>query len=107
MINLLNKLLARFGFELVDKRPDTTLVEETLRFMKENPEFISGNITYETSVGYVGDINYVKEKVNGEFPQVSGKTYYEEQHYGTNKKYFNFDGERYAPEELAEKLNDR
>ena len=104
MINLLNKILSRFGFELVDKRPDTTLVEATLRFMKENPELLSGNITYETGGGYVGDINYVKEKVEGEFPQVSGKTYYEEQHYGTNKKYFNYDGERYAPEELAERL---
>jgi hypothetical protein len=100
MINLLNKLLARFGFELVDKRPDTTLVEKTLRFMKDNPKVFSGSLGSE----YIGDINYVKEKVEGEFPQVSGKTYYEEQHYGANKKYFNYDGERYAPEELAEKL---
>jgi hypothetical protein len=102
MINLLNKLLARFGFELIDKRPDTTLVKETVKFLNTIPK---GALT---DVGllppYVGDINYVKEKVEGEFPQVSGRTYYAEQHYGTNKKYFNFDGERYAPEELAEKL---
>jgi len=102
MINLLNKLLARFGFQLVSIKPDTTLVKATLRFMNTIPK------SALTDVGllppYVGDINYVKEKVEGEFPQVSGTTYYEEQHYGTNKKYFNFDGERYAPEELAERL---
>jgi len=102
MITLLNKLLARFGFQLVSIKPDTTLVKETVKFLNTIPK------SALTDVGllppYVGDINYVKEKVEGEFPQVSGRTYYEEQHYGANKKYFNYDGERYAPEELAEKL---
>jgi hypothetical protein len=102
MINLLNKLLARFGFQLVSIKPDTRLVKETLRFMNENPKYFDGyNIPESTCVG---EIKYIQERVKGEFPQVSGKTYYAEQHYGTNKKYFNFDGERYAPEELAEKL---
>jgi hypothetical protein len=102
MIALLNKLLARFGFELIDKRPNTTLVKETLKFMNDHPKYFDGyNIPESTCVG---EIKYIQEKVKGEFPQVSGRTYYEEQHYGTNKKYFNYDGERYAPEELAERL---
>jgi hypothetical protein len=104
MINLLNKLLARFGFQLVSTKPDMSLVEKTLRFMNTIPKDTLRNDHLVSFTGYIGDINYVKEKVEGEFPQVSGKTYYEEQHYRTNKKYFNFDGERYAPQELAEKL---
>ena len=104
MINLLNKLLARFGFQLVSTKPDMSLVEATVKFLNTIPEGVLTDVEFLPP--YVGDINYVKEKVNGEFPQVSGKTYYVEQHYGTNKKYFNFDGEKYAPEELAEKLND-
>lgn len=107
MIELLNKLIARFGFQLVSTKPNTTLVEATLRFMNDNPKSFSGDdYLYEMTSGYVGDINYVKEKVNGEFPQVSGKTYYEHQVLGKDRTYFNFDGEKYAPEELAEKLND-
>jgi hypothetical protein len=106
MIDLLNKLLARFGFQLVSTKPDTTLVKETLEFLNTIPKGALKDDNFASLSGYVGDITYVKEKVEGEFPQVSGKTYYVEQHYGTNKKYFNFDGEKYAPEELAEKLND-
>jgi hypothetical protein len=102
MINLLNKLLARFGFQLVSIKPDTRLVKETLRFLNTIPKGALTDVGLLST--YVGDINYVKEKVEGEFPQVSGKTYYEEQHYGTNKKYFNYEGEKLAPEELAEKL---
>jgi hypothetical protein len=102
MINLLNKLLARFGFELIDKRPNTTLVKETLRFMNDHPKYFDGCDIPESTC--VGEIKYIQERVEGEFPQVSGRTYYAEQHYGTNKKYFNFDGERYAPEELSERL---
>jgi len=102
MIKLLNKILSKFQLELISTKVDTSLVEETVKFLNTIPK------SALTDVGllppYVGDINYVKEKVEGEFPQVSGRTYYEEQHYGANKKYFNFDGERYAPEELAEKL---
>lgn len=102
MITLLNKLLARFGFQLVSTKPDTSLVEATVKFMDTIPK---KHFEYDSLLSsYVGDINYVKERVEGEFPQVSGKTYYVEQHYGTNKKYFDFDGEKYAPEELAEKL---
>jgi hypothetical protein len=103
MIELLNKLLARFGFQLVSTKP-VDLVEATVKFMNTIPK---GALT---DVGllppYVGDINYVKEKVEGEFPQVSGKTYYEHQVLGKDRTYFNFDGEKYTTQELAEKLND-
>jgi hypothetical protein len=105
MIDLLNKLLARFGFQLVSIKPDMSLAEATLKFMNENPKSFSGDdYLYEMTSGYVGDINYVKEKVNGEFPQVSGKTYYEHQVLGKDRTFFNFDGEKYTTEELAEKL---
>jgi hypothetical protein len=99
MINLLNKLLARFGFRVVSTKP-VDLVEATVKFMNENPKVFSGSLGSE----YIGDINYVKEKVNGEFPQVSGRTYYEHQVLGKDRTFFNFDGEKYTTQELAEKL---
>jgi hypothetical protein len=101
MINLLNKLLTRFGFQLVSIKPDLSLVEATVKFMNENPKQFTGSLDCDD---YIGDINYVKEKVNGEFPQVSGRTYFQHQVLGKDRTYFNFDGEKYAPEELAEKL---
>lgn len=104
MIDLLNKLLARFGFQLVSTKPDMSLVKETLRFMNTIPK--SSLKSDELLPLYVGDINYVKEKVNGEFPQVSGRTYYEHQVLGKDRTFFDFDGEKYTTEELAEKLND-
>jgi len=79
MIKLLNKILNRFGFELVNKKPDMTLVEASVKFLNENPKFVSDSEYDSSTVGYVGDINYVKERVKGEFPQVSGKTYYQHQ----------------------------
>jgi hypothetical protein len=103
MIELLNKLLARFGFQLVSTKPakpDTSLVEATVKFMNENPKYFEGGFGGE----YIGEIYYVQEKVQGEFPQVSGKTYYEYQVLGKDRTYFNFDGEKYTTEELAEKL---
>jgi hypothetical protein len=104
MIDLLNKLLARFGFQLVSTKPDMSLVKETLRFMNTIPK--SSLKSDELLPLYVGNINYVKEKVNGEFPQVSGRTYYEHQVLGKDRTFFDFDGEKYTTEELAEKLND-
>ena len=100
MINLLNKLLARFEFRLVSTKP-VDLVDETVKFMNENPKQFTGSLDCDD---YIGDINYVKEKVNGEFPQVSGRTYYEHQVLGKDRTYFNFDGEKYTTQELAEKL---
>ena len=102
MITLLNKLLSRFGFQLVSTKPDTSLVEQTVKFMNDHPKYFDGyNIPEST---YIGDINYVKEKVDGEFPQVSGTTYYEHQVLGKDRTFFNFDGEKYTTQELAEKL---
>ena len=103
MINLLNKILNRLGFELVDKRPDTRLVKETLKFLDTCPE---SSLTdhFASFTGYVGDINYVKERVQGEFPQVSGTTYYQHQVYGGDKTFYNYEGQTFTPQELAEKL---
>jgi len=42
--------------------------------------------------------------VEGEFPQVSGKTYFHHQVLGMNDKYYDYDGDTYTPEELQEKL---
>jgi hypothetical protein len=104
MINLLNKLLARFGFQLVSTKPTkpVDLVEATVKFMNTIPKssLASDGLLFP----YVGDINYVKEKVKGEFPQVSGRTYYEHQVLGKDRTFFNFDGEKYTTQELAEKL---
>jgi hypothetical protein len=69
--------------------------------MKENPKQFTGSLDCDD---YIGDINYIKEKVNGEFPQVSGRTYYEHQVLGKDRTFFNFDGEKYTTQELAEKL---
>jgi hypothetical protein len=104
MINLFNKLIARFGFQLVSTKPDMSLVEATVKFLNTIPEGVLTDVEFLPP--YVGDINYVKEKVNGEFPQVSGTTYYEHQVLGKDKTFFNFDGEKYTTQELAEKLND-
>jgi len=104
MIALLNKLLARFGFQLVSTKPDMNLVEKTLMFMNTIPKDTLRNDHLVSFTGYVGDINYVKEKVEGEFPQVSGTTYFQHQVLGKEKTFYNYDGDEYAPQELAEKL---
>jgi hypothetical protein len=104
MITLLNKLLARFGFQLVSTKPDMSLVKETVKFLNTIPKGALKDDNFDYLSGYVGDINYVKERVEGEFPQVSGRTYYEHQVLGKDRTYFNFDGEKYTTEELAEKL---
>jgi hypothetical protein len=104
MINLLNKLLSRFGFQLVSTKPDMSLVKETVKFLNTIPKGALKDDNFAYLSGYVGDINYVKERVEGEFPQVSGKTYYEHQVRGKDRTFFNFDGEKYTQEELVEKL---
>ena len=101
MYNLLNKLLSRFNLKLVYTKPDTRLVKATVKFMNENPKQFTGSLDCDD---YIGDINYVKEKVNGEFPQVSGKTYLR-QVLGKEYKYFDYDGDTYTPEQLQQKLN--
>jgi hypothetical protein len=75
MIKLLNKILAKFQLELVSTKVDTSLVEDTVKFLNTIPK---SALTDGLLPPYVGDINYVKERVEGEFPQVSGTTYFEE-----------------------------
>jgi hypothetical protein len=102
MIKLLNKILAKFQLELISTKVDTSLVEETVKFLNTIPK------SALTDVGllppYVGDINYVKERVEGEFPQVSGTTYFKSQIPTEKKPFFNFDGEKLDEQELVEKL---
>ena len=104
MIKLLNKILAKFQLELVSKKVDTSLVEGAVKFMNENPKFVAASEHDASFIGYVGDISYVKERVSGEFPQVSGKTYFKSQIPTEKKSFFNFDGEKLAEQELVEKL---
>ena len=105
MIKLLNKILSKFQLELISTKVDTSLVEAAVKFIKENPQFIVASEYDASTVGYVGDISYVKERVRGEFPQVSGKTYFKSQIPAEKKSFFNFDGEKLDEQELVEKLN--
>ena len=103
MIKLLNKILSKFQLELISTKVDTSLVEETVKFLEENPKRFSDSV--ESDVFYIGDINYVKERVEGEFPQVSGTTYFKSQIPTEKKSFFNFDGEKLDEQELVEKLS--
>ena len=102
MIKLLNKILAKFELELVSTKVDTSLVEGAVKFLNTIPK---SDLTEDRFLfPYVGDINYVKERVEGEFPQVSGTTYFKSQIPTEKKSFFNFDGEKLNEQELAEKL---
>ena len=60
--------------------------------MNENPKFVSDQV--KPNDFYWGDINYVQKRVNGEFPQVSGETYYKSQY----EKYFcDYNGNENVP----------
>ncbi len=94
MTNLINKLLAKFNLKLVyiKQKPDLILVEASVKFLNENPKFVSDQV--KPNDFYWGDINYLKERVDGEFPQVSGKTYYISQ----SEKYFcDYNGDENVP----------
>ena len=84
MTNLINKLLAKFNLKLeyIKQKPDTSLVESTVRFMDTIPKSTLSDRGLLSP--YVGDINYIQKQVNGEFPQVSGETYYKSAY----EKYF-------------------
>jgi hypothetical protein len=97
MTNLINKLLAFFNLKLISTKPNTSLVKETVKFLDTIPKSSLDNIDFFST--YIGDINYVQEKVKGEFPQVSGKTYIR-----TEDKYYDYEGDTYTTEELQEKL---
>ena len=96
MTDLINKLLAFFNLKLVSTKPDTRLVKETLKFLNQHQDYWNDDVFFPP---YVGDINYVQEKVKDEFPQVSGKTYI-----GTEDKYYDYEGDTYTTKELQEKL---
>jgi len=87
MTNLINKLLAKFNLKLVyiKQKLDTSMVEATVKFLNNVPKsYMKNNIFLPL---YVGDVNYLKERVDDEFPQVSGETYYKSQH-SQYEKYF-------------------
>ena len=100
MTNLINKLLAIFNLKLVSTKPDTSLVKESVKFLDQHKDYWNDDVFFPT---YVGDINYVQERVKGEFPQVSGKTYISHTKPG-EKKYYDYNGDTYTSEQLQEKL---
>ena len=100
MINLLNKILSRFNLKLVSTKPDTRLVDETVKYLNRLGDLRNDSLLPP----YVGDIVYLQERVKGEFPQVSGKTYLRKV-VGTEHKYFDYGGDTYTTEQLQEKLN--
>ena len=114
MTNLINKLLAKFNLKLeyINQKPDTSLVEASVRFMDTIPKSTLSDRGLRSP--YFGDINYIQRKVNGEFPQVSGEIYYK----SASEKYFcDYNGDETAPfekmyetttfteQELQNKLN--
>jgi len=101
MTDLINKLLAIFNLKLVSIKSDTRLVKETVKFLKRHKDYWNDDIFFPP---YVGDINYVQERVEGEFPQVSGGTYICERVLGTEDKYYDYNGDTYTAEQLQEKL---
>ena len=100
MTNLINKLLAFFNLKLVSTKSDTSLVKESVKFLDTIPKDFLCDIDFFST--YVGDINYVQEKVKDEFPQVSGKTYICEMR--PENKYYDYNGDTYSTEQLQEKL---
>jgi len=101
MTNIINKLLAIFNLKLVSTKPDTSLAKETVKFLERHKDYWNGDVFFPS---YVGDINYVQEWVEGEFPQVSGGIYICERVLGTEDKYYDYNGDTYTAEQLQEKL---
>ena len=100
MTKLINKLLSYFNLKLVSTKLDKSLVDETMKYLNRLGDLRNDSLLSP----YVGDIVYLQERVKGEFPQVSGKTYFQHQVLGKDKTFFNFDGEKYTTEELEAKL---
>jgi len=99
--NLINKLLSIFNLKLVSTKPDTRLVKETVKFLDQHRDYWNDDVFFPP---YVGDINYVQEWVEGEFPQVSGGTYICKRVLGIKDKYYDYNGDTYTVEQLQEKL---
>ena len=97
MTNLINKLLAFFNLKLVSTKIDTSLVKESVKFLDQHKDYWNDDVFFPP---YVGDINYVQEKVKDEFPQVSGKTYIR---LVKEDKYYDYNGDTYTTEQLQEK----
>ena len=115
MYNLLNKLFARFGFQLVSKeephKEERCFLDDikSPEFMNKHPEFLDRYLSAKKNKSlYVGDINYIEDK--------NGKTYYQD-----SKNYFcDYDIKnpskevlghmiretKFTPEQLQEKLNE-
>ena len=95
MIDLFNKLLARFQLKIVSTKP-VDLVKETVKFLNTIPpeDLRNDNLLPP----YVGDITFLKDSK-------THKTYFR-QEVGRDYKYFDYDGDTYTPEQLEEKLND-
>jgi len=78
MINLFNKLLARFNLQVVpkkeEKQEEYSLVNETVKFLDTIPKSSLGEIDASS---WVGEITYLKDK-NGKtyFKDIRSKTYY-------------------------------
>ena len=100
MTNLINKLLGIFNLKLVSTKPNASLVKESVKFLDQHKDYWNDDVFFPP---YVGDINYVQEKVEGEFPQVSGKTYISHTKPG-EKKYYDYNGDTFTAEQLQEKL---
>jgi hypothetical protein len=129
MINLFNKLLARFQLKIVSTKP-VSLVDETMKFL--NRTEYSGRLCGVHDVDirkeiphdyYVGDITFVKDKDEKTYfrdifrmEQKGDKYHYD---YNGRDKYFcEYSGDpndpwkkmyeetRFTTEQLAEKLND-
>ena len=101
MTNLINKLLAVFNLKLVSTKPNTSLVKESVKFLDQHKDYWNDDVLFPP---YVGDINYVQERVKGEFPQVSGKTYFCQILLGAEDKYYDYDGDTFTAEKLQEKI---
>ncbi len=112
MINLLNKLFARFGIRLVFREQRCFLDDiKSPDFVNKYPDFLDRYFSAKKNKSlYVGDINYLEDK--------DGRTYYQVLR---SKNYFcdcdvkNPSKEvlglmitetKFTPEELEEKLND-
>jgi hypothetical protein len=81
MIILINKLLAIFQLKLISTKPDTRLVDETVKFLNTLGDLRNDGLLPP----HVGDIVYVMDK--------NDKTYFR-QEVGTGYKYFcDYDGD--------------
>lgn len=100
MINLFNKLLKRFNLQVVPKQEEPqqeySLVEETVKFMNENPKHFDGYTILESP--YIGDINFIKGK--------NGKTYYQDTRSEKYKYFCDYDMKNPSKEVLKQMIDE-